>query len=79
MSYPKSFTKVDANSVLEYKIELAKHIFEYNNEIKTDSLKITPNKWYTINLTFGHFGNWSQSDTFSGLMKAKPIKFYLKE
>lgn len=79
MSYPKSFTKINPKSVFKYKIELAKHIVEYNNKIKAASSKIATNKWYTLNLTFGQFGNWNQSDTFSGTIKARPIKFYLKE
>jgi len=79
MSFPNSFVKLNPKSVLNYKIDVAKHINIYNEEVKTDSFKIVPNRWYTLNLTFGHFGNWSKVDTFTGSIKAIPIKFYLKE
>lgn len=79
ISFPNSFVKVNPKSVLNYKIDFAKHINGYNEEIKTDSFKIVPNSWYTLNLTFGQFGNWNKADTFIGSIKAKPIKFYLKE
>jgi len=79
LSFPKTFTLIKPKSALNYSLDIANHINAYNKEMDADSNKLLPNRWYSLDLLFGQSGKWSSVDTFSGIIKADPIKFYLKQ